>query len=119
MQQGVQITPVRRDIGQPQEWVGRQQHEEQEAHRYQAKNAQDPGHHGVGQLAGEKCHCQHPRGEHEVPQQQGAFMPPPHTSDAVQGGQAGVGVLDHINDGEVVGVERIGQAAIGDGGEQP
>ena len=46
-------------------------------------------------------------------------MPPPHTSDAVQGGQAGVGVLDHINDGEVVGVERIGQAAIGDGGEQP
>ena len=46
-------------------------------------------------------------------------MSAPYSGDPIQRGQAGVGVLNHIDDGKVVGVERIGQAAIGDGGEQP
>ncbi len=111
LQQRIQVAAVGRRRKQALERIRREQQEQQEAERDETHHAQHARHHLVGQVAAPERDRHRPCAQHEHPQQHRALVRAPRGGDPVLERQPRVGVGRDVDHREVVGDERVDEAA--------
>ena len=118
LQQRIEVRALGGRREEAQERVGGEQHEEEEAHADEAEHARHAGDHLGGQAAGAEGDRGAPPSERHRPEEDRAFVRAPGRGHLVVPGQKRVGVVRHVEDGEVRQVERVGKAANGHRAEE-
>ena len=77
LQQRIEVQPVHSLGNQAAEWVGGENHEQQEADGNPAQHRQRAGAEIIRQSFAEQRHGEGPQAQDKLPQQQGAFMRAP------------------------------------------
>ena len=118
LQQRIQVAAVGGGGEQALERIRREQQEEQEADADEPHHAEHARDHLVGQVPAAQRHGDRPDRQHQHPQQHRALVRAPRRGDAVVQRQLRVRVGRDVEHREVVGDERLREAAEGDRDEQ-
>jgi len=101
LQDGVEIAALQRSLGDAQEWIGRDQNEENECHRDRGLHREHVGFEPRRQIAAEQRDQRTEHAEDEDPQQHRAFVIAPHAAELVDERLCRMGVLEHVDDGKI------------------
>ena len=118
LQQRVQVLPVHRRNGQPQEGVRGEQQEGQKGHPDHPLHGQHTGAQGRRQVASEPGHAGPIQRQDQHPEQKRAFVVPPDAGNLVDQRLERVRVLHHQPQRKVRGHKGIGQRGKGKADQQ-